>query len=114
MQIYNYNNKNVKHKVSNLKVFTRLVPYLTKNINIYLFLARPTGSFRVGEYGTLLKRFCEGERECYLKLMGDTLRPFVPAYHGVVQLDGQDYNMMDNLLTHFSTPAVMDCKLGSR
>ncbi|XP_011609795.1 inositol-trisphosphate 3-kinase C isoform X1 [Takifugu rubripes] len=72
------------------------------------------GSFRVGEYGTLLKRFCEGERECYLKLMGDTLRPFVPAYHGVVPLDGQDYNMMDNLLTHFSTPAVMDCKMGSR
>lgn len=90
------------------------MPYLTKNINIYLFLAWPTGSFRVGEYGTLLKRFCEGERECYLKLMGDPLRPFVPAYHGVVPLDGQDYNMMDNLLTHFSTPAVMDCKMGSR
>lgn len=80
----------------------------------YHFLARPAGSFRVGEYGTLLKRFCEGERECYLKLMEDALKPFVPAYHGVVQVDEQDYNMMDNLLTHFSTPAVMDCKMGSR
>lgn len=77
-------------------------------------IARPTGSFRVGDYGTLLKKFCEGERECYLKLMEDTLRPFVPTYHGVVQVDEQDYNMMDNLLTHFSTPAVMDCKMGSR
>lgn len=46
--------------------------------------------------------------------MKDPLRPFVPAYHGVVQLDEQDYNMMDNLLNLFSTPAVMDCKMGSR
>lgn len=80
----------------------------------YYFIHHSTGSFRVGDYGTILKKFCEGERECYLKLMEDTLRPFVPTYHGVVQVDEQDYNMMDNLLTHFSTPAVMDCKMGSR
>lgn len=73
-----------------------------------------TGSFRIGNYGTLLKKFCEGEQQCYLRLMKDALRPFVPAYHDVVQLDEQDYNMMDNLLNHFSTPAVMDCKMGSR
>lgn len=73
-----------------------------------------TGTFHVGDYGTLLKRFCEGEQQCYLRLMDDTLRPFVPAYHGVVQRDEQDYNMMDNLLTHFNTPAIMDCKMGSR
>lgn len=82
--------------------------------NSYLVSAGVTGSFRVGDYGTLLKRFCEGERQCYLRLMEDALRPFVPAYHGVVELDKQDYNMMDNLLTHFSTPAIMDCKMGSR
>lgn len=46
--------------------------------------------------------------------MEDALRPFVPAYHGVVQRDEQDYNVMDNLLTHFNTPAIMDCKMGSR
>lgn len=79
-----------------------------------LFGACLTGSFRVGDYGTLLKKFCEGERQCYLRLMEDALSPFVPAYHGVVQLDELEYNMMDNLLTHFSTPAVMDCKMGSR
>ncbi|XP_023260675.1 inositol-trisphosphate 3-kinase C-like isoform X2 [Seriola lalandi dorsalis] len=72
------------------------------------------GSFHVGDYGTLLKRFCRTEQQCYLRLMTDTLRPFVPAYHGVVQQDKQDYNMMDNLLTHFHTPAIMDCKMGSR
>ncbi|KAM3869277.1 inositol-trisphosphate 3-kinase C [Diretmus argenteus] len=72
------------------------------------------GSFQVGEYGMLLKRFCKGEQQCFQKLMEDTLKPFVPAYHGMVQQDEQDYNMMDNLLTHFNTPAIMDCKMGSR
>lgn len=97
--------------------------YLTKKIlratqcfplSLFSSLLLFTGSFHVGDYGTLLKRFCEGERQCYLKLMEDTLRPFVPAYYGVVQRDEQDYNMMDNLLTHFNTPAIMDCKMGSR
>uniref|UniRef100_G3QAH5 Kinase n=1 Tax=Gasterosteus aculeatus aculeatus TaxID=481459 RepID=G3QAH5_GASAC len=72
------------------------------------------GSFHVGDYGTLLKRFCEGEQQCYLRLMEDVLRPYVPAYHGVVQRDEQNYNIMDNLLTHFNRPAIMDCKMGSR
>ncbi|XP_056141400.1 inositol-trisphosphate 3-kinase C [Lampris incognitus] len=72
------------------------------------------GCFQVGEYGKLLKRFCEGERQCFQKLMEDTLKPFVPAYHGVVQQEEHDYNMMDNLLTHFTNPAIMDCKMGSR
>uniref|UniRef100_A0A667WN63 Kinase n=1 Tax=Myripristis murdjan TaxID=586833 RepID=A0A667WN63_9TELE len=72
------------------------------------------GTFRVGEYGMLLKKFCEGEQQCFQKLMEDTLKPYVPAYHGVVQQDEHDYNMMDNLLTHFNSPAIMDCKMGSR
>ncbi|KAK2828462.1 hypothetical protein Q5P01_019496 [Channa striata] len=72
------------------------------------------GNFHVGDYGTLLKRFCKEEQQCYLRLMEDTLRPFVPAYHGVVQQDKQDYNVIDNLLTHFDSPAIMDCKMGSR
>ncbi|XP_029956610.1 inositol-trisphosphate 3-kinase C isoform X2 [Salarias fasciatus] len=72
------------------------------------------GSFHVGEYGTLLKRFCEGEQQCYLRLMEDSLRPFVPGYYGVVQHGEHDYNMMDNLLMNFNAPAIMDCKMGSR
>ncbi|CAN9501717.1 unnamed protein product [Ophioblennius macclurei] len=72
------------------------------------------GNFHVGDYGTLLKRFCEGEQQCYLRLMEDSLRPFVPAYYGVVQHGEHDYNMMDNLLINFNAPAIMDCKMGSR
>lgn len=72
------------------------------------------GSFHIGDYGTLLKRFCEGEQQCYLRLMEDSLRPFVPAYYGVVQHGEHNYNMMDNLLINFNEPAIMDCKMGSR
>ncbi|XP_026225823.1 inositol-trisphosphate 3-kinase C [Anabas testudineus] len=72
------------------------------------------GSFHVGDCGTLLKRFCKGEQQSYLSLMEDSLKPFVPAYHGVVQRDKQDYNVIDNLLIHFNSPAIMDCKMGSR
>lgn len=62
----------------------------------------------------LLKRFSEGEQQCLQRLMLDTLKPFVPTYHGVMQRGEHDYNMMDDLLTHFNTPAIMDCKMGSR
>ncbi|XP_073336087.1 inositol-trisphosphate 3-kinase C [Pagrus major] len=97
-----------KHKTSSL------LPMSPKTPQQWLQVVGHAGNFRVGDYGTLLKKFCEGEQQCYLRLMKDTLRPFVPAYHGVVQQDEQDYNMMDNLLNNFSTPAVMDCKMGSR
>lgn len=46
--------------------------------------------------------------------MGDTLRPYVPGYYGVVQRDEQDYNLMDDLLADFDSPSIMDCKMGSR
>uniref|UniRef100_A0A3Q3WM39 Kinase n=1 Tax=Mola mola TaxID=94237 RepID=A0A3Q3WM39_MOLML len=95
-------------------VTSSLLPNTPTKPQQWLQVVGHAGSFHVGADGTLLKRFCEGEQQCYLRLMEDTLRPFVPAYHGVVQLDEQDYNMMDNLLTHFSMPAVMDCKMGSR
>ncbi|XP_034539834.1 inositol-trisphosphate 3-kinase C [Notolabrus celidotus] len=91
-----------------------LIPMTPKKPQQWLQVVGHAGSFHVGDYGTLLKRFCEGEQQCYLRLMEDSLKPFVPAYHGVVQRDEQDYNMMDNLLTHFDTPSIMDCKMGTR
>ncbi|XP_010897134.1 inositol-trisphosphate 3-kinase C isoform X2 [Esox lucius] len=72
------------------------------------------GSFHAGDDGMLLKRHTEGEQQCLQRLMEDSLRSFVPAYHGVVRRSDQDYNMMDDLLAHFSCPAIMDCKMGTR
>uniref|UniRef100_A0A8C5E8Z5 Kinase n=1 Tax=Gouania willdenowi TaxID=441366 RepID=A0A8C5E8Z5_GOUWI len=93
---------------------TFLIPMTPKRTQQWLQVVGHAGSFYVGDNGTLLKRFCEREQQCYLRLMEDSLRPFVPAYHGVVQRDEQDFNMMDNLLTNFRAPAIMDCKMGSR
>ncbi|KAK2847289.1 hypothetical protein Q5P01_010288 [Channa striata] len=77
-------------------------------------LAGHAGNFQAGEYGRLLKRFCECEQQCLEKLMKDTLRPYVPGYYGVVQRDDQDYNLMEDLLADFDSPSIMDCKMGSR
>lgn len=72
------------------------------------------GSFQAGEYGKLLKKYCECEQLCLQALMDDVLRPFVPGYYGVVQRNEQDYNLMDDLLADFDSPSIMDCKMGSR
>ncbi|CAL8353590.1 unnamed protein product [Lota lota] len=77
-------------------------------------LAGHAGNFQEGEYGRLLKRYCACEQQCLQKLMGDILRPHVPGYHGVVQRNEQDYNLMDDLLANFDSPSIMDCKMGSR
>lgn len=77
-------------------------------------LAGHAGNFQAGEYGRLLKRYCECEQQCLQKLMEDTLRPYVPGYYGVVKRDEQDYNLMDDLLADFDSPSIMDCKMGSR
>ncbi|XP_068174264.1 inositol-trisphosphate 3-kinase Cb [Antennarius striatus] len=77
-------------------------------------LAGHAGNFHAGEFGRLLKRYCECEQQCLQKLMKDTLRPYVPGYYGVVQKDEQDYNLMDDLLADFDLPSIMDCKMGSR
>lgn len=46
--------------------------------------------------------------------MNDMLKPYVPAYHGDVEKDGEKYNQMEDLLAEFETPCVMDCKMGVR
>ncbi|XP_072464346.1 inositol-trisphosphate 3-kinase C isoform X2 [Notamacropus eugenii] len=72
------------------------------------------GNFQAGEDGRILKRFCESERRSLEQLMGDSLRPFVPTYYGVVEQDGEAFNQMEDLLADFSTPSIMDCKMGTR
>ncbi|KAA0720015.1 Inositol-trisphosphate 3-kinase C [Triplophysa tibetana] len=72
------------------------------------------GNFQTDSDGRLLKKYCECEQLCFLQLMSDPLRPFVPAYYGMTQRDKQNYNLMDDLLADFDSPCIMDCKMGSR
>lgn len=77
-------------------------------------LAGHNGSFVAGEEGRVLKRLSECERRCLDALMADPLGPYVPAFYGVLELHGERYNHMEDLLHGFSAPAVMDCKMGIR
>ncbi|KAG7480037.1 inositol-trisphosphate 3-kinase C [Solea senegalensis] len=99
-----------------LKTMVHWSPFIVsfKKRYPWVQLAGHAGNFQAGENGRLLKRYCECEQQCLQKLMKDTLRPHVPGYHGVVQRDEQDYNVMDDLLADFESPSIMDCKMGSR
>ncbi|XP_029767273.1 inositol-trisphosphate 3-kinase A [Terrapene carolina triunguis] len=77
-------------------------------------LAGHTGSFKAADSDTILKRFSENEKECFELLMKDPLRSCVPAFHGVVERDGEKYIQLDDLLADFEGPCVMDCKMGIR
>ncbi|XP_067834808.1 inositol-trisphosphate 3-kinase B-like [Heptranchias perlo] len=80
----------------------------------WIQLAGHAGSFKAGANGKILKKHCECEQRCLARLMSDALRPYVPAYHGEVEKDGERYNQMDDLLAEFDLPCVMDCKMGVR
>ncbi|XP_072406854.1 inositol-trisphosphate 3-kinase B-like [Chiloscyllium punctatum] len=80
----------------------------------WIQLAGHAGSFKAGANGKILKKYCECEQRCLDQLMDDTLCPYVPAYHGEVEKDGERYNQMDDLLAEFDLPCVMDCKMGVR
>ncbi|XP_072320209.1 inositol-trisphosphate 3-kinase Cb [Eucyclogobius newberryi] len=77
-------------------------------------LAGHAGNFQAGDYGRVLKRYCECEQQCLQKLKEDILQPYVPGYYGVVKKDEQEYNVMDDLLADFESPSIMDCKMGCR
>ncbi|XP_041122881.1 inositol-trisphosphate 3-kinase A-like [Polyodon spathula] len=80
----------------------------------WIQLAGHKGNFKAGEEGTVLKKFSENEKGCFERLMGDVLYPFVPAYHGTVEIDGEPYLQLTDLLGGFNGPCVMDCKIGVR
>uniref|UniRef100_A0A8C9GJP3 Kinase n=1 Tax=Piliocolobus tephrosceles TaxID=591936 RepID=A0A8C9GJP3_9PRIM len=76
---------------------------------------RSTGSFKAaGTSGLILKRCSEPERYCLARLMADALRGCVPAFHGVVERDGESYLQLQDLLDGFDGPCVLDCKMGVR
>ena len=47
------------------------------------------GSFQTGECGTVLKKFTPEEHHCFQVLMDDVVKPFVPLYVGIRQIDGE-------------------------
>ncbi|KAB0402341.1 hypothetical protein E2I00_007000 [Balaenoptera physalus] len=67
------------------------------------------GSFKAaGTSGLILKRSSEPERYCLARLMADALRGCVPAFHGVVERDGESYLQLQDLLDGFDGPCKAD------
>ncbi|XP_026090684.1 inositol-trisphosphate 3-kinase C-like isoform X2 [Carassius auratus] len=89
-------------------------PVTVKKRSPWVQVVGHAGNFQTWSDGRLLKKYCECEQQCFLQLMSDSLRPFVPGYYGVTQHEEQDYNLMDDLLAEFDSPCIMDCKMGSR
>lgn len=82
----------------------------------WIQLSGHANSFAFGRPGILCKK-CEAdghEALAYDQLIADKLRQFVPAYHGTVQLDDECFIIIENLLSHFDNPNIMDIKMGTR
>nr|CAB3257458.1 inositol-trisphosphate 3-kinase A-like [Phallusia mammillata] len=78
-------------------------------------LAGHAGNFQPGEEGCILKKYVEREAECLSGLTSDPkLQDFSPTFHGVVEVNGEKYTRMQDLLLPFDCPSLMDCKMGIR
>nr|XP_033811743.1 inositol-trisphosphate 3-kinase C [Geotrypetes seraphini] len=99
-----------------LKTMVHWSPFIVsfKKRYPWIQLAGHAGNFQAGDYGKILKRYCECEQQCLELLNKDSLHPYVPSYFGVVEKDGESYNQMEDLLSEFESPSIMDCKMGIR
>ncbi|XP_034546285.1 inositol-trisphosphate 3-kinase B-like [Notolabrus celidotus] len=75
---------------------------------------RAAGNFQLSDSGEVLKLYSEVEERCLDFLMRDSLRPFVPQYHGLVTRGEHCYIRLDDLLRGLRKPVIMDCKMGVR
>ncbi|KAA0193770.1 hypothetical protein HAZT_HAZT006104 [Hyalella azteca] len=76
----------------------------------------PRGNFKAGDkQGTILKKLCLAEQRALERLMKDKLEPYVPRYLGLVDKgDQEQYLELQDLLSNFTAPCVMDIKMGVR
>ncbi|ODM98546.1 Inositol-trisphosphate 3-kinase B [Orchesella cincta] len=90
--------------------------YHNKQQQPWIQLAGHQGNFKSGrQHGTILKKFCQREKEALEILMDDALKPYVPQYYGQFKdEEGNEFIELEDLLGHFSNPCVMDCKIGVR
>ncbi|XP_068158791.1 inositol-trisphosphate 3-kinase A isoform X1 [Drosophila tropicalis] len=103
-------------KIRNIVQWTPFFQTYKKQRYPWVQLAGHQGNFKAGpEPGTVLKKLCPKEEECFQVLMQDVLRPYVPVYKGqVTSEDGELYLQLQDLLSDYVQPCVMDCKIGVR
>lgn len=103
-------------KLRNIVQWTPFFQTYKKQRYPWVQLAGHQGNFKAGpEQGTILKKLCPKEELCFQVLMKDVLRPYVPEYKGHITCDDGDvYLQLQDLLGDFTSPCVMDCKIGVR
>ncbi|XP_076669795.1 inositol 1,4,5-triphosphate kinase 2 isoform X1 [Andrena cerasifolii] len=132
-------------KLRNIVHWTPFFQTYKKQRYPWVQLAGHQGNFRAGPTpGTILKKLCPQEEACFRLLMNDVLRPYVPEFEGVLDVneaeegnaeDGDaretaqkdasgdavgkrtvvsSYLQLQDLLGDFEHPCVMDCKVGVR
>lgn len=103
-------------KIRNIVQWTPFFQTYKKKRYPWVQLAGHQGNFKAGpEPGTVLKKLCPKEEDCFQILMSDVLRPYVPEYRGkLTNDDGELYLQLQDLLSDFYQPCVMDCKIGVR
>ncbi|XP_066989554.1 uncharacterized protein [Macrobrachium rosenbergii] len=103
-------------KLRNIVQWTPFIQTYKKHKYPWVQLAGHQGNFRAGyKQGTILKKLCPPEEKALEAIMKDVLRPYVPLYMGVVEgTDGEKYLQLQDLLSDFELPCVMDIKMGVR
>ncbi|XP_021205029.2 inositol-trisphosphate 3-kinase A isoform X2 [Bombyx mori] len=103
-------------KLRNIVQWTPFFQTYKKQRYPWVQLAGHQGNFKAGpDQGTILKKLSPQEEKCFELLMKDILRPFVPEFKGQVTCeDGELYLQLQDLLSDFDSPCVMDCKIGVR
>ncbi|PVD32362.1 hypothetical protein C0Q70_07796 [Pomacea canaliculata] len=101
-------------KIRSIIRWSPFIQVFKKHRYPWIQLAGHQGNFQAGEAGSVLKKLDNREYTCFQQLMNDRLQPFVPEFRGVVEKNGDRYVQLQDLLCEFSSPCVMDIKMGVR
>ncbi|KAK9518190.1 hypothetical protein VZT92_023502 [Zoarces viviparus] len=101
-------------KCRSWKTYLTMMHWSLRRQSSWVQLAGHQGTFQLSEGGEVLKLYSEVEAKCLDCLMRDSLRHFVPQYHGLVTKGEHCYIRMEDLLSGLRKPVIMDCKMGVR
>ncbi|XP_071749922.1 inositol-trisphosphate 3-kinase A isoform X2 [Lepeophtheirus salmonis] len=103
-------------KVRNVVQWTPFIQTYKNRKYQWVQLAGHSGNFKAGkDQGTVLKKLCVQESQCYEKFLHDSLKDFVPEFRGMLTLaDDEKFIQLQDCLSSFKSPSIMDCKIGVR
>lgn len=107
--------KNHWKKIKNAVQWTPFIQHFKKHKYPWIQLAGHQGCFQAGEPGTILKKLNVNEQKFYETIENDCLKMYVPESRGeIIKEDGEKFLQLEDLLTGFNCPCVMDIKMGVR